>query len=167
MLFEVVNAAGNGVHGLLDACYSFLQRRTDFYYVAEPGDKMGFPPGIAESMVYSYFRRYQENHERRFPPKPETKKRWEDFEKQQKEKAKAAKEAAEAKKAAGGSEQAKPEVKQIESQIIEKKEKKPEEAPKKKEETKPKEKSQAVKDMEKISTYNGDSTEKYDWSQSI
>jgi len=24
MLFEVVNAAGNGVHGLLDACYSFL-----------------------------------------------------------------------------------------------------------------------------------------------
>jgi len=24
MLFEVTNAAGNGVHGLLDAAYSFL-----------------------------------------------------------------------------------------------------------------------------------------------
>jgi hypothetical protein len=35
----------------LDSVYGFLQRRTDFYYEAEPGDKMGFPPGIAETMV--------------------------------------------------------------------------------------------------------------------
>ena len=27
--------------------------------------------------------------------------------------------------------------------------------------------SQAVMDMQKISTYNGDTTEKYDWSQTI
>ena len=64
--------------------------------------------------------------------------------------------------AAGGAEEAKPEVKKVE-QIVEKKE----EAPKKKEVVPPKEKSQAVKDMEKISTYNGDSTDKYAWSQSI
>lgn len=31
----------------------------------------------------------------------------------------------------------------------------------------PKPKSQAVKDMEKISTYNGDTTDKYNWSQNI
>lgn len=37
--------------------------------------------------------------------------------------------------------------------------------PKKEEAKKPE--TQAVKDMQKISTYNGDSTEKYDWSQTI
>jgi len=68
----------------LDSVYGFLQRRTDFYYEAEPGDKMGFPPGIAESMVYQYFRNYQQVHQQRFPPKPETVKRWEEYEKQQK-----------------------------------------------------------------------------------
>ena len=51
LLFAVTQQSQNGVHGLLDSVYGFLQRRTDFYYEAEPGDKMGFPPGIAESMV--------------------------------------------------------------------------------------------------------------------
>ena len=46
---------------------------------------MGFPPGIAESMVYQYFRKYQVLHEKRFPPKPETKKAWQDLEQKQKE----------------------------------------------------------------------------------
>ena len=54
---------------------------------------MGFPPGIAESMTYSYFKKYQDVHQKRFPPKPETKKRWEEYEKQQKEKQARAKEA--------------------------------------------------------------------------
>lgn len=31
----------------------------------------------------------------------------------------------------------------------------------------PKAKSEVVNEMEKISTYNGDSTEKYNWSQSV
>jgi len=39
------------VQGLLDSVFGFLQRRTDFFYESEPMDKMGFPPGIAESMV--------------------------------------------------------------------------------------------------------------------
>jgi hypothetical protein len=43
---------------------------------------MGFPPQVAESMVYQYFRKYQEVHEKRFPPKPEVKKAWQDYEKQ-------------------------------------------------------------------------------------
>ena len=37
--------------GLLNAVFGFLQRRTDFFYEMEPGDKMGFPPGVSESMV--------------------------------------------------------------------------------------------------------------------
>jgi hypothetical protein len=32
--------------------------------------------------VYQYFRKYQEVHQKRFPPKEETKKRWEEFRKQ-------------------------------------------------------------------------------------
>jgi N-terminal conserved domain of Nudc. len=65
----------------LDSVFGFLLRRTDFYYESEPGDKMGFRPGMTESMVYTYFRKYQEVHQKRFPPKPETVKRWEEFEK--------------------------------------------------------------------------------------
>lgn len=49
--------------------------------------------------------------------------------------------------------------------------KKQEAAPPKKVESKPQEppkpKSEAVEKMEKISTYNGDSTDKYNWSQSV
>ena len=101
LLFAVTQQSKGGVHGLLDSVYGFLQRRTDFYYEAMPGDKMGFPPQVAESMVsggktfttqltniflqvYQYFRKYQELHEKRFPPKAETKKAWEEFEKQKK-----------------------------------------------------------------------------------
>lgn len=36
----------------LDAIFSFLARRTDFYVLMEHEKaKMGFPPGVAESMV--------------------------------------------------------------------------------------------------------------------
>ena len=51
MLYAVTQQSANGCHGLLDAVFGFLSRRTDFYYQMEPGDKMGFPPGVAESMV--------------------------------------------------------------------------------------------------------------------
>jgi hypothetical protein len=47
----LTQSAGQGVHGLLDSVFGFLSRRTDFFYEMEPGDKMGFPPGVAESMV--------------------------------------------------------------------------------------------------------------------
>ena len=42
---------GQGVDGLLNAMFGFLQRRTDFFYQMEPGDKMGFPPKFAEGLV--------------------------------------------------------------------------------------------------------------------
>ena len=51
MLMTICQQAGNGIHGLLDSVFSFLQRRTDFYYEAEPGDNMGFPPKFAEGLV--------------------------------------------------------------------------------------------------------------------
>ena len=51
MLMAICKDANNGIHGLLDTVFSFLLRRTDFYYEAEPGDKMGFPPKFAEGLV--------------------------------------------------------------------------------------------------------------------
>lgn len=51
LLFTITQQTGQGVDGLLNALFGFLQRRTDFFYEMEPGDKMGFPPGVAESMV--------------------------------------------------------------------------------------------------------------------
>ena len=51
LLFTITQQTGQGIDGLLNAMFGFLQRRTDFFYQMEPGDKMGFPPGIAESMV--------------------------------------------------------------------------------------------------------------------
>lgn len=51
MLMGITQQAGNGIDGLLDSVFSFLQRRTDFFYEAEPGDKMGFPPQYAEGLV--------------------------------------------------------------------------------------------------------------------
>lgn len=53
MLMMITQQINGGVHGLLDAVFSFLQRRTDFFYEAEPGDKMGFPPQYAEGLVSS------------------------------------------------------------------------------------------------------------------
>ena len=52
----------------------------------EPGDKMGFPPGIAESMVAGTFKKYQEFHQRMFPHKPELAGRWKKFEEEQQKK---------------------------------------------------------------------------------
>ena len=52
LLFALTQQTNQGIDGLLNALFGFLQRRTDFYYVMEPGDtKMGFPPGVPESMV--------------------------------------------------------------------------------------------------------------------
>jgi hypothetical protein len=52
-LMQITQQAGNGVDGLLNSVFSFLQRRTDYFYEAEPGDKMGFPPKYSEQLVSS------------------------------------------------------------------------------------------------------------------
>ena len=57
LLFNITQQTGQGVHGLLDAVFGFLNRRTDFFYEMEPGDKMGFPPSVAESMVSHFLSR--------------------------------------------------------------------------------------------------------------
>lgn len=49
--FMTIAKETGGLEGLLGSLFSFLYRRTDFYYENEPGDKMGFPPGVNEKIV--------------------------------------------------------------------------------------------------------------------
>ena len=58
-LFITLAQESKGIEGLLNNFFGFLFRRTDFYYEADPGEKMGFPPGIAEKMLLNIFRKYQ------------------------------------------------------------------------------------------------------------
>ena len=50
-MFLTMTQESGGLNPFLDCMFSFLQRRTDFYYEAEPGDRMGFPPGYSEQLV--------------------------------------------------------------------------------------------------------------------
>ncbi|XP_050670823.1 nudC domain-containing protein 3 isoform X1 [Leptidea sinapis] len=44
--------------GFLSTIFSFLARRTDFYYVPkDPNENMGFPPGVAEELVVKVLRK--------------------------------------------------------------------------------------------------------------
>ena len=58
-----------GINGLFDSMFSFLQRRTDFFYESNPGDKMGFPPGMNVKIMYDLFKKYQEDHYKKHPKK--------------------------------------------------------------------------------------------------
>ena len=69
LLNTVITQKGQGIYGFFDVMFSFLYRRTDFFYEMAPGENMGFFPTQAEAIVCGYFRKYQqfENilHERR------------------------------------------------------------------------------------------------------
>lgn len=55
----ILQNEGN-VQTFLDAVFSFLRRRTDFYVIMKsPTDKMGFPPGIAKKYVNAAFKKYE------------------------------------------------------------------------------------------------------------
>lgn len=44
-MFMAICQETGGLNGLLESLFSFMYRKTDFFYEADPGDKMGFPPG--------------------------------------------------------------------------------------------------------------------------
>ena len=50
-MFMTMTQEAGGLNPFLESLFCFLQTRTDFYYEAEPGDKMGFPPGYSEQLV--------------------------------------------------------------------------------------------------------------------
>ena len=187
LLVNMTSQIGKGCPGLLDQLFGFLYRRTDFFVEMEPTDKMGFPPGVASQMVFQHFKKYQDMHFKKFPPKEGCIKRWEEYNKNQRELAQAKAQAqanTEAKKESTPSkveeigENLHPDIEEkkeftseqkakIMNEHIQKqnKERMAAENPKPQISSQPK--VQIPKEMEDISTYNGASTEKYKWSQDI
>ena len=50
----------------------------------EPEGKMGFPPGVAEQMVYQHFKKFKDIHEYRNPPDPKLEEKWKKYEEEKK-----------------------------------------------------------------------------------
>ena len=60
MLLTIAGQLG-GIEPLFDTVFSFLYRKTDFFHIMKPGDKMGFPEGVAEKLLLRNFRRYEQS----------------------------------------------------------------------------------------------------------
>lgn len=148
MLFMIAQDLGS-IDRILLEFFGFLKRRTDFFVLANPGDAAGFPPGVAEQMIYKSYQHFreQQNREHPFTPRPR----------------------AEAPQAAQVSPPSPPKVQDLPANdpiVIEKSsESKIEElsADLSKLSSEP----GKVKVDSSISTYNGASTDKYKWSQDI
>ncbi|XP_019712011.1 nudC domain-containing protein 3 [Hippocampus comes] len=58
-LLGILQHVGN-IQDFLQVYFGFLYRKTDFYrLLTGPGDKMGFPPGVAEKMVLQTFKMFE------------------------------------------------------------------------------------------------------------
>uniref|UniRef100_A0A3P8SAE6 NudC domain-containing protein 3 n=1 Tax=Amphiprion percula TaxID=161767 RepID=A0A3P8SAE6_AMPPE len=58
-LLGILQHVGN-IQDFLQIYFGFLYRKTDFYrLLSGPGDKMGFPPGVAEKMVLKTFKLFE------------------------------------------------------------------------------------------------------------
>lgn len=68
-LYMTIAKEAGGIEGLLNSFFSFLFRRTDFFYEADPTDKMGFPPGVNERMLLTIFKQFQEEYYKKVPKK--------------------------------------------------------------------------------------------------
>ena len=132
-----------------------------------PEEKMGFPPGVAESMIYQHYQKWKQEHERKHPSDPTIQDKWQRYE----EEKKMAMQAAQAKRETEPTKE--PKVQEVTEKVpvVAKKETKVFEPPTpnvKAPESKPAEKKpEAPQKMVDISTYNGDATEKYKWSQAF
>ena len=127
-------------------------------------------------MIFRHFQKYQDMHFKKFPQKEGLVQRWEEYNKKQKEKAKVASEV----KAAKEEEESKVEEihdEPVQPENVEKKRMTPQEKAQYMTEAIQQEyrqqfeaeapKKQIPKEMSDISTYNGDTTEKYKWSQEL
>ncbi len=57
LLLELAQRS-KGIEPMLDAVFSFLKRKTDFYVEQGPGDRVGFPPGEAQKIVLKCFNKF-------------------------------------------------------------------------------------------------------------
>lgn len=139
LLHTVVAERGEGIQGFFDTVFSFLYRKTDFFYEMAPGENMGFFPGQSQAMIGAYFKKYQELHfKQRVPKRDISQEDVQNFIKAQREKKETPTKETE-------------KVPETEEKQVEKKEEKQEEE----------------KVELEIPAYNGDKTEQYVWSQSV
>jgi hypothetical protein len=68
-LYVSITQEVGGIEGLFNSLFSFLLRRTDFFYESNPGDNMGFPPGVNEQMLLKIFNSFRELHYKNNPKK--------------------------------------------------------------------------------------------------
>ncbi|EKX53311.1 hypothetical protein GUITHDRAFT_161007 [Guillardia theta CCMP2712] len=76
LLVNVAQRSG-GIEPMLHSIFSFLKRRTDFYHIQKPGDKIGFPAGVAKRMVLQAFKHFEDDTELCSPNKEELESRGE------------------------------------------------------------------------------------------
>ncbi|KAF1377895.1 hypothetical protein PFLUV_G00205510 [Perca fluviatilis] len=58
-LLGILQHVGN-IQDFLQVYFGFLYRKTDFYrLLSSPNEKMGFPPGVAEKMVFKTFKLFE------------------------------------------------------------------------------------------------------------
>ena len=186
LLNTVITQKGQGIYGFFDVMFSFLYRRTDFFYEMAPGENMGFFPTQAEAIVCGYFRKYQQLHYKERVPKRnidpkviEEYMKSKEKEKQEKKEVidkinKQSKE--DAKKEETKKEEKKPETKTTTQQDKEKEKEKnnKDNSSSNKIETsnplnmtKEELKGPVENKPTSISTYNGDKCEDYNWSQGV
>ena len=68
-LYMTIAKEAGGLEALLNSFFSFLYRRTDFFYEADPTDKMGFPPGVNQQILFTIFKQYQDEYYKKMPKK--------------------------------------------------------------------------------------------------
>ena len=58
----LLNLAGNlgGIEPLFDTIFSFLYRKTDYFHVMKPGDKIGFKAGVAQQILLRSFGKFEQ-----------------------------------------------------------------------------------------------------------
>ena len=73
MLLAMAQELGS-IDSILYEFFGFLKRRTDFFLLANPGDRAGFPPGAAEQMIYRAYKQHREEFDKEHPftPRKET-----------------------------------------------------------------------------------------------
>ncbi|XP_022185736.2 nudC domain-containing protein 3 [Nilaparvata lugens] len=58
-LFGSILEEERQLYPFLDAVFGFLSRRTDFFIIQKEGERIGFPPGIAEKIVGSIMMKWK------------------------------------------------------------------------------------------------------------
>ena len=69
-LMGMILKEAGGYSGFMEGFFGFLRRRTDFYAYALQGDRMGFPPGTAEQLLFSHYMKYRQDYNDTHPPPP-------------------------------------------------------------------------------------------------